>query len=39
MRLRKVGVLAICLSLLMVISFGCATTQKAAAPAKAEAQG
>ena len=39
MRLRKVGVLAICLSLLMVISFGCATKQKAAAPAKvAEAQ-
>jgi len=38
MKLRNVGVLAICLALLMTISFGCATTQKAAAPAKAEAQ-
>jgi len=38
MRLRQVGVLAICLALLMTISFGCATTQKAAAPAKAEVQ-
>ena len=37
MKLRNVGVLAICLALLMTISFGCATTQKAAAPAKAEA--
>ena len=38
MRLRQVGVLAICLALFMTISFGCATTQKAAAPAKAEIQ-
>ena len=38
MRLRQVGVLAICLALLMTISFGCAITQKAAAPAKAEVQ-
>ena len=38
MRSRKAGVLAICLALLMTISFGCATTQKAAAPAKAEVQ-
>jgi rhodanese-related sulfurtransferase len=38
MKLRNVGVLAICLALLMTISFGCATTQKAAAPAKAEVQ-
>jgi len=38
MRSRKAGVLAICLALLMAISFGCATTHKAAAPAKAEVQ-
>ena len=38
MKLRNVRVLAICLALLMTISFGCATTQKAAAPAKAEVQ-
>ena len=38
MKLKNVGVLAICLALLMTISFGCATTQKAAAPAKAEVQ-
>ena len=38
MKLKNVGVLVICLALLMTISFGCATTQKAAAPAKAEVQ-
>ena len=37
MKLRNVGVLAICLALLMTISFGCATPQKVAAPTKAEA--
>ena len=36
MKLRKIGALAACMALIMAMSFGCATTQKAAAPAKVE---
>ena len=38
MKLKKIGVLAVFMALIMAMSFGCATTQKTAAPASAKVE-